>query len=84
MGNSGSHVIIKKDDPSEEEINIAASIALLNSKQEEGEVMMAFRKDVRKGSVSGQAVVKTFKTLRLNKLNKETKKLLSEAKRYSF
>ena len=84
MGNSGSHVIIKKDNPTEEEINIAASIALLNSKQEEGEVMMAYRKDVRKGSVPGQAVVKTFKTLRLNSINKNAKELLNKARRYSF
>ena len=84
MGNSGSHVIIKKDDPSEEEINIAASIALLNSKQEEGEVMMAFRKDVRKGSVPGQAVVKTFKPLRLNRIDSKAKDLLKSAKKYTF
>lgn len=84
MGNSGSHVIIKKDDPTEEEINLAASIALLNSKQEEGEVMMAYRKDVRKGSVPGQAIVKTFKTLRLNSLNKNTKEVLNKAKKYNF
>ena len=84
MGNSGSHVIIKKDDPSEEEINIAASIALLNSKQEEGEVMMAFRKDVRKGSVPGQAVVKTFKPLRLNRIDSKVKDLLKSAKKYTF
>jgi predicted ribosome quality control (RQC) complex YloA/Tae2 family protein len=84
MGNSGSHVIIKKDDPTEEEINLAASIALLNSKQEEGEVMMAYRKDVRKGSVPGQAVVKTFKTLRLNNIDLKARDLLESAKRYSF
>ncbi len=46
--------------------------------------MMAFRKDVRKGSVPGQAVVKTFKTLRLNSLNKNAKELLNKAKKYYF
>lgn len=84
MGNSGSHVIIKKDNPTEDEIRVAAEVALINSHQEEGEVMIAYRKDVRKGNVPGQAIVKTFRTYRLNNVSKTTKQLVEAARKYTF
>jgi len=84
MGDSGSHVIIKKEDPTEKEIKVACEVALINSHREDGEVMVALRKDVRKGNVPGQAIVKTFKTVRINKVSKETKALVSAATKYRF
>ncbi|MCQ2800035.1 MAG: NFACT family protein [Bacilli bacterium] len=84
MGDSGSHIIIKKDNPTEKEIRVACEIALINSHREDGEVMVALRKDVRKGNVPGQAVVKTFKTVRINKVSKETKDMVLKATKYRF
>lgn len=84
MGDSGSHVIIKKDEPTDKEITIACEVALINSHREDGEVMVALRKDVRKGNVPGQAIVKTFKTIRINKVSKEAKDLVATATKYRF
>lgn len=79
MGDSGSHVVIKKDDATEEEIRVAAEIALLNSHREDGEVMYTFRRNVRKGNVSGQAIVKQFESIRIDNISKHTKDLLKSA-----
>lgn len=84
MGDSGAHVIIKSNEASQDDITFAASIALLVSKKEDGEVMLAKRGDVRKGSVPGQAIVKKFVTIRINKIAPTAIKALENAKRYSF
>ncbi len=81
MGDSGSHVVIKKDGASTEEIRIAAEIALLNSHREDGEVMYTLRRNVRKGNVPGQAIVKEFNSIRIDNISKTSKDLLLEAKR---
>lgn len=84
MGNSGSHVMIKKENPSVEEINAAAEVALLGSNETEGEVMVTKRENVRKGSVMGLALVKEFKTLRLNSISPEIRNLVSSAQKVKF
>ncbi|MCQ2773017.1 MAG: NFACT family protein, partial [Bacilli bacterium] len=69
MGDSGSHIVIKKDNPSKDEIRIAAEIALLNSNKVDGEVMYTLRKNVRKGNAMGQAIVKEFDIIRINDIS---------------
>lgn len=81
MGNSGSHVMIKKENASPDEILAAAEIALLSSDMAEGEVMLTLRGNVRKGSVSGQAIVKEFKTLRLSSIRPDTRNLFQSARK---
>ncbi|MCI1245148.1 MAG: NFACT family protein [Bacilli bacterium] len=80
-GTTGSHVMIKKDDPSEDEIRLAAEICLLNSGLESGEVMIAKRGDVRKGRAPGQAIVKAFRTICLKEVSPLAKSLLRQAKK---
>jgi predicted ribosome quality control (RQC) complex YloA/Tae2 family protein len=84
MGNSGSHVMIKRENASEEEIRTAAEICLLNSNQVDGEVMLTKRGNVRKGQVMGQAIVKDFKTLRIDSIRPQTARLLQSAKKVNF
>lgn len=84
MGDSGAHVIIKSDSASQEDIAFASSLALLVSKKEDGEVMLAHRGEVRKGSIPGQAIVKKFTTIRVNKILPSAITALENAKRYSF
>jgi hypothetical protein len=84
MGDTGSHVMIKKESPTKDEILAACEVALINSKKDDGEVMMAERKDVRKGSVSGQAIVKKFTTIRISSIRQSTKNLVNSAKKYEF
>ncbi len=76
MGDSGSHVVIKKDDATADEIRVAAEIALINSHREDGEVMYTLRRNVRKGNVPGQAIVKVFESIRIDNISNTTKDLL--------
>lgn len=83
-GVTGSHVMIKKENPSDDEIRAACEIALLNSSLDDGDVIMALHKDVRKGSVMGQAIVKNFKTIHLSRISLETRNLLSNPMKISL
>ncbi len=80
----GAHVIIRKNDPSQEEVLTACEIALLSIKKEDGDVMMAERKNVYKGSVPGQAIVRQYETIHLKSIRPETRALFIEAKKLSF
>ena len=77
----GAHVILKKADPSNEEIAFACEIALLASKKEEGEVMYCPRKNVKRGNVPGQAIVKEYKSATFRHIREETKEAFSSAKK---
>lgn len=81
QGRSGSHVIIKKDNPTNEEIRVACEICLINSNQEDGDIIYAKRKYVKKGHVLGEAILKEFKTIHLKNVTTETKELLKNAER---
>lgn len=81
-GDSGSHLIVKKDDPTKEEIIFAAQLILALNNREDGTVMVAKRGNVRKGSSLGLAIVKEYEVIRINDIDKEIPKLLDEAKRY--
>jgi len=78
-GATGSHVMIKRENPSSDEIRIAAEICLINSGLSDGEVMLANREDVRKGPVAGLAIVKKFRLIRLAKVSPETIELIRNA-----
>jgi predicted ribosome quality control (RQC) complex YloA/Tae2 family protein len=80
-GVTGSHVMIKKENPSEEEIRCACEVALLNSALDDGDVIVALHKDIRKGAVMGQAIVKNFKTVHLSHISTETRNLLAGARK---
>lgn len=81
MGNSGSHVMIKKDKPTSEEIETAAELALFESGENDGEVMLAKRGDVRKGPAMGMAIVKSFQTLRIKTVTPAVKALAASARK---
>jgi predicted ribosome quality control (RQC) complex YloA/Tae2 family protein len=78
---TGSHVMIKKANPSEDEIRTACEIALLNSGEKDGDVLYTLRKNVRKGNVMGLAIVKESRTIHLKTVRPETAALLSGAVR---
>jgi predicted ribosome quality control (RQC) complex YloA/Tae2 family protein len=84
LGNTGSHVMIKRENPSSEEIQAAAELALICSNQADGEVMVTKRESVRKGNVMGQAIVKEFKTLRINSVTPEIRNLAASAQKAKF
>lgn len=75
----GAHVILRKESPSDKEISFACEIALLASKKEEGEVMYCPRKNVRRGNVPGQAIVKEYKSATFRRISKEAREAFSLA-----
>mgnify|MGYP002515360675 CR=1 FL=1 len=79
LGKEGAHVMIKKDHPSEEEILTACEIALLSKGKEDGDVMMSERKNIYKGTVPGQAIVREYTTIHLKHVRNETKTLFLNA-----
>ncbi|MCR4561675.1 MAG: NFACT family protein [Bacilli bacterium] len=80
-GDSGSHVMIKKENPTKEEILLAEEIALLGSGREDGEIMKTLRKNVRKGNSFGQVVIKEYEDVRLDKVREKSKELFKKAKK---
>jgi predicted ribosome quality control (RQC) complex YloA/Tae2 family protein len=82
-GASGSHVMIKKDNPTTEEISMAAQIALLNSSLQEGEVLLALRGDVNKTSTPGLVSLRKSEVKRF-KVTKEANDLLLTAQKYEL
>lgn len=83
LGESGPHVILKRDNPSEKLIDIASQIALFLAGYSEGEVQIAYRKDIRKGSFPGQAVLKEYRTKRIDRVDPRITKLLETSKKVS-
>ena len=75
----GAHVILKKENPSDEEISFACEIALLASKKEEGEVMYCPRKNVKRGNAPGQAIVKEYKSATFRRISPEAKEAFASS-----
>lgn len=78
---SGAHLVIANKKPTENELLIAAEIALLCSRATAGEVTYAKKKNVRRGHVLGEALVKNYSNIKLNNIRKETIALFESAVR---
>jgi len=81
QGDSGAHLIIKKDNPSNEELTYGAGVCLLLSNKEDGDVSYALHKDIRKGKALGQVILSSFKTIHLKSIPEQSKIILDNAKR---
>ena len=78
---TGSHVVILKDDPTNEERLIASEIALILSKKEDGDILYTKIKNVKKGDHLGLVNLKTYQSIHLDKVRESTKELLLTAKK---
>lgn len=78
---SGAHLVIANKKPTNEELLIASEIALLCSKVSSGEISYTKKKNVRRGHVLGEALIKNYSTIKINSIRKENKDLLEKAKR---
>lgn len=79
----GSHVVILSSNPSQNAIQTAAEIALYFSGLESGDVRICDKKDVKKLGKPGLVSLKTYQTIHLNHIRKETIGRLNSAKRLS-
>ncbi|MBQ6730374.1 MAG: NFACT family protein [Bacilli bacterium] len=73
----GAHVIIKNNNPSNEEKLLAAELCLILSNKTAGEIMIAPMKDVKKGHVLGEALLNNYSTIVLNEVRQSTIDLLN-------
>lgn len=78
---SGAHLVIANKKPTENELLTAAEIALLCSRATAGEVSYTKKKNVRRGHVLGEALLKNYSLIKLNNIRKETIALFEKAVR---
>ena len=74
----GAHVIIKKNNPTNEEKLLAAELCLILSNKTAGEIMIAPMKEVKKGHVLGEALLNNYSTIVLNEVRQSTIDLLNK------
>ncbi|MCR5491300.1 MAG: NFACT family protein, partial [Bacilli bacterium] len=72
-GTHGAHLIIRKANPSNEELSFGCEICLLASSLDDGEVMYCEKSQVRKGNVPGQAIVKEYQSATFRRISKEAR-----------
>ena len=78
---TGSHVVILKDNPNNEEILIAAEMALILSKKNDGDILYTEIKNVKKGDHLGLVNLRTHQSIHLDNVRESTKELLLNAKK---
>lgn len=81
-GESGSHLIIKKDNPNEKEIALACELIIALNGYEDGTVMVARRGEIKSGSALGQAILGKYEVRRVNRVSPLAKELIDKAKKY--
>ena len=78
---SGAHLVIANVKPTENELLTASEIALLCSRAIAGEVSYTKKKNVRRGHVLGEALLKNYSVIKINTIRKETITLFESAVR---
>lgn len=84
MNIHGSHVIIFKINPSDNDKENAAMLALLLSNMEVGTVQIAKVKDIKKGQFPGQVLMNKYSEIKINNIKDKIRKSLEKAKRVTF
>lgn len=78
-GEHGSHLLIQKDNPSEEEISLASEMIVYLSFREDGVVQIANRGDIRQGNILGQVILKDYRVKRVSSVSALAKELVDKA-----
>lgn len=68
---SGSHIVICNKKPTEKELLLGASIALLCSKSTAGDITYTKKKNVRRGHYLGEAILKNYSLIKVNNIPNE-------------
>lgn len=78
-GEHGSHLLIQKDNPSEEEINLASEMIVYLSSREDGVVQIANRGDLRQGNSLGEVILRNYKVKRVSNVSDLARDLVDSA-----
>lgn len=76
---SGSHIVICNKKPTEKELLLGASIALLCSKSSAGEITYTKKKNVRRGHYLGEAILKNYSLIKVNNISNDAKEIYLKA-----
>lgn len=68
----GAHIIIAKENPTDDELLLGAELALLLTRKDFGEVNYALVKDLKKGHKPGLVIMKKHNTIYLKKIRNQT------------
>lgn len=74
----GSHVVIAKDNPNNEEILTAAEMCLILSNKTSGDIQYTKIKNIKKGPELGLALLNTYELITLHSIRPETYELLKK------
>lgn len=74
----GAHVLIANDNPTNDELLVAAEICLILSNKAAGDIMYTQISNVRKGSYLGEAILKTYKLITLTSVRESTYDLIKK------
>lgn len=78
----GSHLIIKSDDKISDKIMLlAAEIILILAKRKDGDVYYTQRKNLHRGNFLGEAKMKQYQIIHINRINNNTLEMLKNAKK---
>ena len=74
-GTHGSHVIIRKANPTDEEITLGCELALLSSNLSSGEVIYCPHKNIRRGKANGQVILGEYRSAYIRKVSDGAKRI---------
>ena len=77
----GAHIVIANKKPTDNELLTACELALICSRAQTGEIAYTKKKNVRRGHVLGEAILKNQSIAKLNVVRKETFDLFANAVR---
>ena len=78
---SGAHIVVASLKPTEDQLLFAAELALHQSKVKAGEVEYTRKKNIRRGHVLGEAIVKNYSVIKINNIRERSLELFETAKR---
>ncbi len=78
---SGSHIVIANKKPTNKEIQLASELACILSKVNDGTVSITKKKNVRRGKVLGEAILKNYSSIKINRISEESKEIYLTAVR---
>lgn len=74
-GTHGSHVMIRKANPTDEEITLGCELALLSSNLSSGEVIYCPHKNIRRGKANGQVILGEYRSAYIRKVSDGAKRI---------
>lgn len=79
-----NHVVILKNNPSDNDKQNAAELCLALLNKEAGNIQIAQIKDIKKGHVPGLVILNKYTIIKINNVSVKVKRSLEKAKRISF